>query len=80
MKPVLATNVGAMNEKIKHLHNGYLIEPKSSKQICDALIDIFDNNLIDLLNTNLTIEKDLDSWHHISEETYSFYAENINRM
>lgn len=42
-RPVIASNVGGISDWLKHGENGYLIEPKDSTQISDAVIGLFSN-------------------------------------
>lgn len=48
-KPILCTNVGALNDIIKNGKNGFIVEPESSDAIYDALKNILDNK--DILMT-----------------------------
>ncbi|ASK30360.1 hypothetical protein CEY12_09645 [Chryseobacterium sp. T16E-39] len=42
-KPVIATNVGGLPEMVKDKETGLIIEPRSSKAIVDAILELYSN-------------------------------------
>jgi len=43
-KGVLVTNVGGLPEVVEHMKTGYIVKPKNSKQIADAVFDFYENS------------------------------------
>ncbi|WP_261511162.1 glycosyltransferase family 4 protein [Chryseobacterium paludis] len=53
-KPVIATNVGGLPEMVKHGKTGLIIEPKSSKAIGDAILELYYNrDLLEQMSHNI---------------------------
>lgn len=45
-KPVIASAGGGTDEIVKHNHSGFLIKPKSSRELCERIIFLLDNQKI----------------------------------
>lgn len=53
-KPVIATNVGGLPEMVKDKETGLIIEPKSSKAIFDAILELYYNrDLLEQMSHNI---------------------------
>lgn len=53
-KPVIATNVGGLPEMVKDKETGLIIEPKSSKAIVDAILELYYNrDLLEQMSHNI---------------------------
>lgn len=53
-KPVIATNVGGLPEMVEHQKTGFIIEPKSSEAIFNALLKLYtDRNLLNEMSDNI---------------------------
>lgn len=53
-KPVIATNVGGLPEMVDHEKTGFIIEPKSSQAISDAISKLYNNrNLLEEMSQNI---------------------------
>ncbi len=81
-KPVLATNVGAASEYIKHLGNGYLINSKSAIDISNALIDLYENyHFLQKITANAKeyfAEKSI-TWERLAQITKEYYESPDSR-
>ena len=60
-KPVLATNVGGLNEYIDHGVNGYIVNP-NSRDIATAILDYFDNQKEYSFSKEIFNKKSFYSW------------------
>ncbi len=53
-KPVIVTNVGGLPEMVDHEKTGFIIEPKSSQAISDAISKLYNNrNLLEEMSQNI---------------------------
>lgn len=61
-KPVIATDVGGLSEVTKNNEMGFIIEPKNSKAIADAVIKYYKNNLEEKFGNTVREEKKNYTW------------------
>ncbi|MEO8209313.1 MAG: glycosyltransferase [bacterium] len=61
-KPVIATDVGGLSEVIKNNEMGFIIEPKNSNAIADAVIKFYRNNLEEKFANAVKEEKKNYTW------------------
>ena len=61
-KPVIATDVGGLGEVVIDGKTGFVVEPRSSKSIADAVIEYYDKDLEKEFSANVAEEKKKYSW------------------
>ncbi len=61
-KPVIATDVGGLGEVVIDGKTGFVVEPRSSKSIADAVIEYYDKDLEKGFSANVAEEKKKYSW------------------
>ncbi len=61
-KPVIATDVGGLAEVVRNNETGFIIEPKSSKAVAEAVIKFYDDNLEEKFSRNAREEKKKFTW------------------
>ena len=61
-KPVIATDVGGLGEVVIDGKTGFVVEPRSSKSIADAIIEYYDKDLEKEFSANVAEEKKKYSW------------------
>ena len=75
-KPVIASNVGGLAEMIENGKSGFLVEPKKSIELANAIIKLL-KNPTDLAKMETFIHesyyKGKDSWSNIAEVYVNFY-------
>jgi glycosyltransferase involved in cell wall biosynthesis len=78
-KPVVATNVGAIQEVVEQGKTGFLVPQRDEKALADAIIKLLkDDNLRKKMGENAYIKmKEELSWDKISEKTIEIYKEAI---
>lgn len=75
-KPVIATNVGGLPEMVKNDETGIIIEPKSSKDIVNALLKLYNDR--DLLNE---MSNNIEKTYFYGEKSWDASAKQfINAM
>lgn len=79
-KPVIATRVGGMIEVVEENVNGKLVPPKNSQALSEAIVELFQNNMLNELSMNLKNGRYSDklSWKRIAEKTIGIYQSAIN--
>jgi glycosyltransferase involved in cell wall biosynthesis len=77
-KPIVASDVGGINEVIDDGKNGLLIPPRDPVKIAEAVIKIFQNNNFQL-SLKLNLEKTANefSWDNISRKHVEIYRKSI---
>lgn len=84
-KPIIASNVTEIPQVVKHGKNGFLVPPANSKAIADAVIKIYEGNMISKMGkASMQIVKDYD-WKVIAKMAIKKYEElianqNLQRM
>ncbi|AKB76152.1 glycosyl transferase, group 1 [Methanosarcina lacustris Z-7289] len=76
-KPVIVTNVGSLPEIVENEVTGFLIPPKNSNALAEAVIKIFrDDNLRMKMGENgyLKMKNEL-SWNNIADKTIEVYKQ-----
>ena len=78
-KPIVCSNIGAFKETVCDNVNGYLVKPKDSKAIADAVISIISNeNKIKTMGHNsYMLAKEKYSWEVIALKTIQLYKNLI---
>ena len=64
-KPVIATKVGSLPEVVEDGKTGYLVPPKSSHDLAEAIIKFFRNGNSEVFSNNIRQEKNKFSWDRI---------------
>lgn len=79
--PVVATNVGGMQEIVVHNKTGLLVEPTNPDALANALIDLLQNeNLCHTMGENgYGRVTELYTWQHIADTLWSKYHWVLNR-
>lgn len=73
--PVISTNVGGMPELIENNKNGLLIQPKSEKEIYDAIMKLKDKTLYNKIKSESIKTANKFSWESIAKQTFSLYLQ-----
>lgn len=78
-KPVVCTNVGALQEVVVHGKTGLIVPPKDVESLADAIIKLLkDDDLRKEMGENAYRKmKDEMSWDNIAEKTIKVYKETI---
>lgn len=71
-KPVIATRVGCLPAVVSDKETGYLIEPKNSRAIVDAVISFYNEGEQDVLVDNVARNKEKFSWDRMVEVIDAF--------
>jgi len=79
-KPVVATNVGAIPEVVKHEETGLLVPPKDTKALAEAIIKLLKNDKLRRKMGENAYRKTKEelSWDNIAVKTIEVYKEAIN--
>lgn len=79
-KPVVVTNVGSIPEVVEDGVTGFIVPPKDSDALADAIVKILkDDDLRRRMGENAYRKmKDELSWEKIAEKTIEIYKEAIN--
>jgi len=64
-KPVIATRVGSLSEIIQDGKTGYLVSPKSSYEIANAVIKYFQSSNSEIFQKNIKAANFLFSWENL---------------
>jgi len=78
--PVIATDVGGTNEMIRHRFNGWLVDPGDQKQLEEALITLYENDLQRRLferRSKAIVDQRLGADRFISEFQYVLMTEAV---
>jgi len=67
-KPVIATKVGGLAEVILNEKTGYLIEPKNSSQLAEAILKFYKENKEEEFSKNVSEEKKKYMWERFVQE------------
>jgi glycosyltransferase involved in cell wall biosynthesis len=71
-RPVIATTVGSLGETVVDGKTGYLISPKDSEAIAEAVIKYYNEQKEDEFKDNIKSSQDKYSWQKIVEVIESF--------
>jgi glycosyltransferase involved in cell wall biosynthesis len=78
-KPIVASNVSEVPQVVKNGENGFLVEPANSKAIADAVLKIYDKNLIKKMGEkSRRIVKEYD-WSIIAKKAINEYEGLIKK-
>ncbi len=74
-KPLVGTNVGGIPSLIENGKNGFLVPPKNSKKLANAIVQIFHNtNTISAMGAYGKRKAETEfSWQKITERTIEAY-------
>lgn len=81
-KPVIATRVGNFPNIIRDNLTGFLVSPKNSIKLAEAIIKIFSTpNLINKMEKNITQDNNvgINSWQSIAQKTYKVYRSVLEK-
>jgi glycosyltransferase involved in cell wall biosynthesis len=74
-KPVIATTVGEIPYRVKHMINGILVPPKNPQKLAEAIITLLnDENLRTKLGTEG--KKSISTWSEIATKITSIYKQS----
>lgn len=74
-KPVIATRVGGLSEVVEDGVTGSLIDPDSSLQLAQAILDMLSNMISYDTKKILELKRQL-TWHSLAETVMSFIGDN----
>jgi len=74
-KPVIATDVGGLAEVVRNNETGFIIEPKSSKAVAEAVIKFYEEDLEEKFSKKASDEKKKFTW----EEFISKISEMVRK-
>jgi len=77
-KPVIATNVGGLGEVVIDGRTGFVVEPRSSKAIGDAVINYYRNDCEKQFSENVAEEKKKYSWEEFISNIMKLVNSNKN--
>ena len=66
-RPVLATAVGGLPDVVIDMVTGYLVAPRSPKQIADAVVDYYENNREEQFSNGIQRMRHKYSWERMEE-------------
>jgi glycosyltransferase involved in cell wall biosynthesis len=72
-RPVISTNVGSLPEVITHGKTGYIVPPRDSKAIAEAIISFYKKETEREFAINILREKKKFSWSRLIETIESFH-------
>ena len=67
-KPVIATDVGGLAEVVRNDETGFIIEPKSSKAVAEAVIKFYEEDLEEKFSKNASEEKKKFTWEEFTSK------------
>jgi glycosyltransferase involved in cell wall biosynthesis len=70
--PVLATNVGGLNEAIKNGKLGDLVEPENPEAMYLKIQEVFNTNNLEIFKKNIQIEKNNNNWDEFAQKLMAF--------
>jgi glycosyltransferase involved in cell wall biosynthesis len=66
-KPVIVGKVGGLTEVVEHLKTGYLVPPRDSKAIAEAVLDFYENRREQAMIENITQSRWRFSWDAMAD-------------
>jgi len=72
-KPVVATRVGCLSEVVKDGETGFLVTPRSSREIAQAILRFFRENRAEAFRQNIEQENHRFSWYRMIDVIESFH-------
>jgi glycosyltransferase involved in cell wall biosynthesis len=67
LKPVIVTRVGGLPDVVEDGKTGYIIDPKNSQQIADAIIKFYKGDNEEIFAANITNMEERFSWDKLVE-------------
>lgn len=67
-KPVIATDVGGLAEVVKNNETGFIIEPKNSKAVAEAVVKFYGEDLEGRFSANAKEEKKKFTWEEFTSK------------
>ncbi|MCP4799564.1 MAG: glycosyltransferase [bacterium] len=74
--PVVSTTVGGLPEVVDHGRTGFLVPPKNSEALGEAVIKFFDDNLAEEFGSAVAVEKEKYSWSRMCEAIEKLASED----
>ncbi len=74
-RPVVATNVGGLPDVVLHEKTGYLVPPKDSKALADAVVRFFEEQKAEDFAQNIRKEAARYSWDRMRENICSLWEQ-----
>ena len=75
LKPVIATNVGALPEVIENDKTGILIEKENPTELAEAILKYYNENKEEEFSKNISERLKKISWKNFVEELINFIKE-----
>ena len=72
-KSMIVTNVGGLPEIVKNGETGLVVDI-SAKEIADAILSFYDNNLAPVFAQPIRAEKEKYSWRHFADNILQLYS------
>lgn len=67
-KPVIATNVGGLPDVVADGQTGYIVERGNEKQLADAIVRYYQDNMEETFEANIRKEAERFSWDRLAEK------------
>lgn len=75
LKPVIATNAGALPEVVENNVTGYLVEIENPEKLADAVLKYYNENKEEEFSKNIHERLEKISWQNFTEELINFINE-----
>jgi glycosyltransferase involved in cell wall biosynthesis len=72
-KPVVASNVTEVPQVVKHGVNGFLVPPRDPRAIANAVLEIYDKDLIEVMGRESRRIAENYDWEKIARATIGAY-------
>lgn len=73
-KPIIASDVGGIDEVVKHGENGFLVSPMNPGELADSIVTILQNTALkDKMRENMVYISQELSWENIAKKYLSLY-------
>ncbi len=72
-KPAIATDVGGLSEVVLHNKTGLIVPPDNSKELADAIIKFYKDNLKEKFSEEVKLEKENYKWENFVEKILNLY-------
>jgi len=69
-KPIITTDVGGNKDLVKNNINGILVKPKNSRQLADAVIKFYSDNMENVIKNNMKASRKIFLWTDKKERIF----------
>jgi len=74
-KPIVATNIDGYASVVAHGEEGWLVPPKDSKELAQALISVLsDGKLRQQMGAKGRLKAEEYSWEHVAQRVFDYYV------